>query len=368
MQAAQYGLKSGYWPSLCLLAVTVACLWPAVVNAQSWNPTASDSSGNTAAGTSALANHTADGGSNTAIGYLALSTGTGFNNTASGYRTLYANTTGDNNTASGLRVLESNTTGFSNTASGSAALGLNTTGNNNTANGASALGSNTTGSNNVAMGAASLLHLFSNTTASNNVAVGYSALYGLTSGGSNIALGVNAGKNLITGNRNIYIGSPAGGGHESSVIRIGQTQTQTFIAGIAKTHMSGATVVIKANGQLGVVASSARYKTDIHNLTDASDRLGQLHPVSYQYKTEPGVTHFGLIAEEVDKVMPELVVRDEENRAESVQYLEIIPLLLKERQELRDELASQRALVEQQAKTLDALSRKLDARLAALDR
>ena len=89
-------------------------------------------------------------------------------------------------------------------------------------------------------------------------------------------------------------------------------------------------MVVSSSGRLGVVASSARYKTDIHSLGDASDKLAQLRPVSYRYKAEPEATHYGLIAEEVDKVMPELVVRDGGNRPESVQYLELIPLLLQQ--------------------------------------
>ena len=103
-------------------------------------------------------------------------------------------------------------------------------------------------------------------------------------------------------------------------MRIGKEQTKTFIAGIAGTALSGATVVVKSNGQLGVVASSARYKQDIKPLAGGSggtaEKLARLRPVSYRYKTEPEATHYGLIAEEVDKVMPELVVRDGENRPE----------------------------------------------------
>jgi hypothetical protein len=127
-------------------------------------------------------------------------------------------------------------------------------------------------------------------------------------------------------------------------------------------HMSGATVVIKANGQLGVVASSARYKTDIRDLGDASDKLSQLRPVSYQYKTEPGVTHFGLIAEEVDRVMPELVVRDAQNRPETVQYHEIIPLLLQQVKAQREVIERMEARLDRHAAELSELRR---TRLAA---
>jgi hypothetical protein len=292
------------------LAAAIACLWPALAQAQAWNPTASDLNSNTAAGSNVLPNHATGGFGNTGVGQAALgSNTTGGGNMASGYFALYANTTGDSNTANGYNALISNTTG------------------------------------------------------NNSVAMGYNALTALTSGGSNIALGANAGKNLTNGSRDIYIGNLGiGTGNESNVIRIGQTQTKTFIAGIKGVPVSGATVVVRANGQLGVVASSARYKTDIRDLPNLSDRLTQLRPVSYQYKAEPGVTHYGLIAEEVDKVMPELVVRDEQNRPETVQYHELVPLLLKERQAQQAELARQRKMIEQLTARVDELSR---ARLAA---
>jgi hypothetical protein len=299
-------LKKSLRKSLYLAAV-VACLWPAVVNAQSWNPTASDASFNTAAGTGALPSHTSGGAANTAIGNGALNHNTaGSANTASGLEALYFNTTGGSNTADGNEALLNNTTGHGNTASGAFALYYNTAGN-------------------------------------NNVAVGFNALTTLDAGGNNVALGANAGKNLTSGSGNIYIGHTGiASGSESNAIHIGQTQTRTFIAGIKGVPVTGATVVVKSNGQLGVVASSARYKMDIRDLANASDRLAQLRPVSYQYKTEPGVTHFGLIAEEVDRVMPELVVRDEQNRPETVQYHELIPLLLQQVKQLKAEVAELR--------------------------
>jgi len=136
------------------------------------------------------------------------------------------------------------------------------------------------------------------------VAVGASALAAIN-GNNNIALGTLAGKNITSGSTNIYIGHQGINGSESKVIRIGQGQTKTFIAGIAGKALSSAAVVVKSNGQLGVVASSACYKQDIRTLSDASSKLAQLRPVSYRYKTEPQATHYGLIAEEVDKVIPE---------------------------------------------------------------
>src|SRR4030095_7911849 len=101
-------------------------------------------------------------------------------------------------------------------------------------------------------------------------------------------------------------------------------------------------------------------KEDIEPLTDVSEKLAQLRPVSFSYKAEPGATHYGLIAEEVDQVMPELVVRDEQNRPESVKYLQLIPLLLQERQEMQaermemqTELSRQRALIERQGELIE---------------
>jgi hypothetical protein len=294
--------KSLYHAALSLSLA--ACLWPAAANAQSWNPTLSDAHFNTAAGSSALTSHTSGGGSyNTGLGYATLGSSTGSANTAVGAAALFYNSTGGSNTASGFDALTANKTGSYNTASGANALQ-------------------------------------SITDSSNNVAIGAKALIALDNGGSNIALGASAGKNLTGGNRNIYIGHN-GAASESNVTRIGQLQTKTFIAGIAGVAASGATVVVRPSGQLGVVASSARYKTDIRDLSDASDKLSQLRPVSYSYKTEPGVTHFGLIAEEVDKVMPELVVRDAQNRPETVQYHELIPLLLQQRNEQQARLDRQ---------------------------
>jgi len=114
--------------------------------------------------------------------------------------------------------------------------------------------------------------------------------------------------------------------------------------------VSGATVVVNSAGQLGVVTSSARYKKDIKPLAGAlaGEKLAQLHPVSFRYKSEPVPTHYGLIAEEVEKVMPELVVRDKQNRPDSVQYIEIVPLLLQQWKAQQAEIARQRKLIERQ--------------------
>jgi hypothetical protein len=356
-----------------LLLAAVVCFGPAAAGAAEWNPTASDTSHNTAAGTEALPIVT--GTNNTAAGYRALYSNTnGNSNTAAGFQALYDNTTGSANTAigtsalshnsnglynmaSGFDALSNNNTGGYNAASGAHALYLNTVGSFNTAGGYEALLSNATGDNNTALG---YLALGASTKGNKNVAVGAGALKALTTGGGNIALGSDAGSKTVKGASNIYIGSPGLAATESDTVRIGSAQTRTFIAGIADSPMSGATVVIKSNGRLGVVASSARYKQDIKPLADTSGKLAQLRPVSFRYKAEPEATHYGLIAEEVDAVMPELVVRDGENRPESVQYLELIPLLLQQ-------VKQQRALIAQQQRELAALRKALDTRLAALD-
>jgi hypothetical protein len=308
-----------------------------------------------------------------ASGWDALySNTTGDANTGIGSGALYFNSTGLGNTASGYNALYFNSTGVGNTASGYNALERNTTGSDNTASGVDALHSNTVGKQSTAVGVKAL---FSGTTGNNNLAVGYNALSALTGASSgNIALGSNAGYLTKTGNSNIYIGSYGISASETNVTRIGRTQTRVFIKGISGVPLSGAPVVINSAGQLGVASSSARYKRDIKPLADMTEKLAQLRPVSFSYKTEPDATHYGLIAEEVDKVMPELVVQDEQGRPDAVQYLELIPLLLEERQEMQAELTRQqselereRALIEQQAEALTVLRRTLDTRLSALE-
>ena len=139
----------------------------------------------------------------------------------------------------------------------------------------------------------------------------------------------------------------------------------TFMAGVAGVPLSGAAVVVKSNGQFGVVASSERYKQDIKALDGTEDKLSRLRPVSYSYKAEPKVIHYGLIAEEVDQVMPELVVRDNENRPESVLYHDLIPLLLRQQQAQREVIAQQQERLERQEMELVRLRQTLDTRLAA---
>jgi hypothetical protein len=221
----------------------------------------------------------------------------------------------------------------------------------NTAGGTAALQSNTGGANNTAIGVDALS---SNTNGDNNTAVGFRALEENTSGSGNTAIGEGAGENLISGVDNIYLGSP-GVTTESNTMRLGAdgTHTRTFIAGVTGTPLNGSTVVIDAAGQLGLLASSARYKRDIHDMGERSRGVVQLRPVTFRYTQDPqGVLQYGLIAEEVAAVYPELVVRGPEETVESVQYHGLIPLLLNELQH------QQQALVGQ-ARQLTAQSQQL---------
>ena len=211
----------------------------------------------------------------------------------------------------------SDTTGNSNTASGFGALQNNTTGGTNTANGKFALYDNLSGNSNMASGVQALFH---NTTGGNNLADGVNALFNNTTGHSNLAFGTAAGLNLTTGSNNIEIGN-VGVAAESNTIRLGTVGTQqaTYIAGISgKTVAGGVSVMIDTNGHLGTLTSSARYKDKIQPMDKASEAILSLQPVTFRYKKEldpQGIPQFGLVAEQVAKVDPDLVARDERRQA-----------------------------------------------------
>jgi hypothetical protein len=287
---------------------------------------------NTATGDAALGSNTI-GNENTAHGFAALSRNTqGANNTADGSAALQFNTFGMQNTATGSDALFSNTTGNSNTAAGCNALEFNTTGINNTASGFNALSGNTTGNYNTADGQGAL---FTNTTGRNNTADGQNALSRNTTGSNNIALGSNAGGLLTTGNNNIDI-FHVGVAGESNTIRIGKqgTQTATFIAGVSgATVPSGVAVIVDSSGHLGTTTSSARFKEAIKPMDRDSEALLALKPVTFHYtkKLDPdGISQFGLVAEEVQKVNPDLVARDEEGKPYTVRYDAVNAMLLNE--------------------------------------
>jgi hypothetical protein len=323
---------------------------------------------NTAVGIDALEFNIA-GGSNTAIGADALRSNTsGGGNTANGANALSNNRDAGNNTATGFNALYNNNTGSSQTATGAYALYHNTSGAGNTATGGGALNNNTMGNYNTASGLNALYH---NTSGAGNTATGGGALNNNTMGYYNIALGLNAGFNLTTGSNNIDIGN-AGVAGESNKIRIGTqgTQNGTFIAGIYNVAVTGSTVAVNSSGKLGVTASSARFKEAIKPLDKASEAILALKPVTFRYKKEideAGIPQFGLVAEEVEKVDPDLVSRDAGGKAYTVRYEAVNAMLLNEFlkehrtvQEMKKEIAVLTATVKEQALQIQKVSAQIE--------
>jgi hypothetical protein len=275
---------------------------------------------NTATGAAALLLNTT-GSFNTANGALALLNNTEGNyNTAIGLSALYSNTTGTANTAIGNHTLSSNTTGNFNTAIGDRALDNNLSGNSNTANGTYALQNNTEGYANTAIGFEALS---SNETGYYNTAIGRSALSNHSTGTNNIALGYTAGSGVTTASNTIAIG--ANGENVSYSCYIGQI--------FGATSASGTPILINSNHKLGTTTSSKRFKEDIKAMDKASETLFSLTPVTFRYKKEidpAGTTQLGLVAEEVEKVNPDLVVRDKEGKPYSVRYEQVNAMLLNE--------------------------------------
>ena len=282
-------------------------------------------------------------------GYYAPA-GVGTHNTFLGLNAGNFTMAGDNNTGVGHNALFSNTIGDNNTAIGHNALAANDMGSHNAAIGTGALSSNLGGSQNTATGSGALLN---NVLGSDNTAIGAGAL-GNTTGDSNIGIGSFSGIFLTTGGNDICIGNVGVAG-ESDVIRIGSDQTATFLAGVHGVTTGGVAipVMIDANGQLGTVSSSARFKDEIQDMGEATEGLLKLRPVTFRYKAQPeGRRQFGLIAEEVEEVMPELVVCSSSGEAETVLYHEIPAMLLnelqkqqRELQELKSELSALRAAI-----------------------
>ena len=287
---------------------------------------------NTAVGVDALTGNST-GSNNVANGFETLfNNSTGSSNVANGAQALYSNTIGLQNTASGYETLYSNISGINNTAVGHRAMFLNTTASYNTAAGDSALYSNTTGAYNIASGASALLY---NTSGGSNTALGASALLNNTTGSNNIGLGGGAGQNLTTGNDNIDIGNTGFAG-ESAKIRIGTkgTHKNVYVAGISGVTVGrGVGVIVDINGHLGTVSSSARFKDEIKPMDKASEAILALEPVTFRYKHEldpDQIPQFGLVAEQVAKVNPDLVARDEEGRPYTVRYEAVNAMLLNE--------------------------------------
>jgi hypothetical protein len=290
----------------------------------------------TAEGTNALKNLTT-GAANTAVGWFSLFSDTeGSFNTATGAGALLFNTAGEN-TAFGTAALLFDTTGGGNTAVGTAALLNNTEGGNNTACGRVALKTNTTGSTNTAIGNGAL---FSNDNGDDNTANGASALVANISGSGNTAIGSQALFFNTTGSGNIALGESAGGGVSTAdnVIAIGaggeNVSGTCYIGNIfGVTSASGTAVFVNSTGKLGTTTSSRRFKEGIKPMERTSEALFGLKPVTFNYKKEidpAGISQFGLVAEEVEKVNPDLVVRDNEGKPYSVRYDQVNAMLLNE--------------------------------------
>ena len=375
--------------TLSLVLIPLLAYFSALPSSQAVNPPPDGGypGGNTAEGQNALLSLTVGtyntavgwfslqsnltGDLNTAIGAGTLLVNTADNNTATGAGALLNNTSGANNTASGVFALFDNTTGCSNTATGFGALGNNTTGSSNTANGANALLNNTTGANNTAIGNGTLFNntiafgntaigfqvLLNNTTGGANTAIGSNALVGNSTGGGNTAFGSGTLSNNTTGDSNTAIGNGAlnfnttgsenvalgeGAGTNvttaTNVICIGSDGANVnnscfigHIRGVTTQNADAMPVLIDSAGQLGTMSSSKRFKKAIKAMDSASETVLALKLVSFQYKSDNTNTpQFGLIAEEVAAVNPDLVVRDSDGEIYTVRYDAVNAMLLNE--------------------------------------
>ena len=335
----------------------------------------------TAEGLNALKNLTTGVG-NTGIGWYSLfANSSGSYNTGVGAAALLFNTTGEQNTATGVAALFNHGTGNANTAIGSLALFSDTSGQLNTAIGAGALFSNVggpfPGSFNTATGASALASntggdntatgaqaLQSNTSGNDNTAVGLNALVMNTTGDHNVALGSMAGSQQTTGSHNIYIGaSIAGSAGESDAC---------YIASIfGQTSASGAPVLINSNNKLGTMTSSKRFKEEIKPMDKASNALFALNPVTFRYRKEidpAGTTQLGLVAEDVEKVDPNLIVRDKEGKAYSVRYDQVNAMLLNEFLKEHRQVGEQESKIEQQDAKIARLEQQIEALAASLQK
>jgi hypothetical protein len=337
---------------------------------------------NTAHGTAALEfNET--GNFNTATGAFALFSNTiGVENTATGDRALFSNGTGATgdgnlqpasfNSAFGSLALQSNIDGSVNSAFGWNALAHNTSGSSNTAIGAEALENNTVGLDNTSTGSEALI---SNTTGNDNTAIGFRTLKESTEGIRNTAIGAFVLQNNHTGDLNVALGFAAGNQVETAdnVICIGANVTGANVSnscfigqirGVTTALNDAIPVVIASNGQLGTQSSSARFKKDIKAMDKTSEAILALKPVTFHYKSdERNRPEFGLIAEEVAEVNPDLIVRDENGQIYTVRYDAVNAMLLNEflkehrkNEEQEAIIAALKSTDAQQQKQIDALT------------
>ncbi len=322
---------------------------------------ASGATGNTAVGVQALASNV-DGDFNTAVGSLALwLINGGVGNTALGTSCMHESITAGYNTATGYFALYNCISGGGNVANGYAALNASN-GENNTAVGLDALAYNAFGTDNTATGYNALLQ----SSGRNNTVVGSRAMSQNTRGDANIAVGQRAGFNLKTGSNDIYIGS-YGVDSENGVTRIGNTSVSknAYIAGISGvTVAAGVGVVIDSSGHLGTITSSVHYKEAIKPIKDASEAILSLRPVSFRYKKEldpKAIPQFGLVAEEVAKVDPDLVARDEDGKPYTVRYEAVNAMLLNEFLKEHRKLEELEATVARLESTIEKVSARVEA-------
>jgi Chaperone of endosialidase len=287
---------------------------------------------------------------------LNLST-SGSNNTGHGWFSLFSNTSGSSNTADGFQALYSNTTGVENTANGALALFSNTEGNSNTAAGDQALFSNTIGAANTANGFFALL---SNTEGNSNTAIGDVALANNTTGSFNTAIGVGAGTGIETASNVICIGHP--GQNLSNRCYIGNIR-EAFVSGDAVP------VLIDSTGQLGTAVSSRRFKKEIKPMDKASEAVLALKPVAFHYKNDTTNTpQFGLIAEEVAQVNPDLVVHDKNGEISTVRYDAVNAMLLNEFLKEHKAFLKEQRKVEEQGAIIAKQQKQIEALTAGLQK
>ena len=316
----------GLAPTLIFILILVGLFLAQRMQAVNPPPDGGYPGGNTAEGQGALLN-LSSGTFNTAVGLLSLNSNTeGQFNTAIGAGTLFANT-GNKNTGIGAGALLGNTNGLENTATGSFAL-LN----------------NSTGTQNAAFGANALIN---STTGGGNTAVGFNALPNNSTGITNTALGFNAGFGITTADNVIVIGTNVAGQNLDHSCFIGEI--------FGETAPNSAAVFINSDGRLGTLTSSQRFKEMIEPMDKASEAVFSLRPVRFRYKKEfdpTGTLQFGLVAEEVDKVNPHLVVRGKDGKPYSVRYDQVNAMLLNEFLKQNRKVEQQRAMILELKSTL----------------
>ena len=321
-----------------------------------------------------------EGSFNTGVGAGTLMVSTASNNTAVGTGALFANTTGTNNTAHGTFALFNNIDGLEHTAVGASALLNNTGANDNTAVGLFAMLNNVNGSSNTAVGAAALRD---NVSGVDNQALGRGALR-FTTGSGNIGIGREAAANMTSSTNVVCIASPGDA-------TVPDASNRTYIGnirGVVVGNLDGINVIIDSDGQLGTSNSSARFKKDIKPMDhEISKAILALKPVTFHYKNadtkKAGDTpQFGLIAEDVAEVNPNLVVRDNNGDPLSVRYDAVNVMLLNEFlkehkkvekqatsiSQLNCKMAEQETIIAQQQKGIQALTAQVQEQAAQIQK